>query len=255
MPAMLRKLNFTERAKIPRTNVRVTLRRDEDGTLVFDPRLSFDGIGVAPSTRVFIEAYYRTSFMRFDCGSVEHFAPPPDRRLTDIDSSGVVRFRVKLVDNEGNEHRVVAVADNIVVSEEKPETAGRMPLLPVNFTDTLGQQAWRIAFEPNGPVLELNNRIDGIKDVAKSDAVFFALVYPAAVRQVLTQILLVETQEPSEEGDEWWNHWLRWAGRFSGTPLPNDADESPFWIDEVVEGFCNQQKLIDRWRTVRSEGG
>src|SRR5712671_7560993 len=116
---MLRKLNFTERARMPRANVHVTLRRDTDGTLVFDPRLSFDGIGVAPATRVFIEAYYRTSFMRFDCGSVQNFAPPDDRRLTDIDSTSLVRFRVKLVDTD--EHRVIAVADDIVVSEEKLE--------------------------------------------------------------------------------------------------------------------------------------
>jgi hypothetical protein len=248
---MLRKLNFTERARMPRSNVRVTLRRDADGTLVFDPRLSFDGVDVAPSTRVFVEAYYRTSFMRFDCGSVEHFAPPDDRRLTDIDSTSLVRFRVKLVD--GDEHRVVAVAEDIVVSEEKPEIAGRMPLLPVSFTDSLGEQAWRIAFEPNGPVLELNNHIDNIKEVAKSDAAFFALVYPAAVRQVLTQILLVESHVAHDEGEEWWNYWLRWAARFS-SPLPNDADDAPMWIDDVVEAFCSQQTPISRWRAVRSDG-
>jgi hypothetical protein len=107
---MLRKLNFTERARVPRANVRITLRRDADGTLVFDPRLIFDDVGVADSTRVFIEAYYRTSFMRFDCGSVGRFAPPDDRRLTDIENTSLVRFRVKLVDNEGNEHRIVAMA-------------------------------------------------------------------------------------------------------------------------------------------------
>jgi hypothetical protein len=231
--------------------VRVTLRRDAEGTLVFDPRLSFDGVDVPPATRVFVEAYYRTSFMRFDCGSVEHFAPPDDRRLTDIDSTSLVRFRVKLVD--GEEHRVVAVADDIVVSEEKPEIEGRMPLLPVSFTDSLGEQAWRIAFEPNGPVLELNNRIDSIKEVAKSDAAFFALVYPAAVRQVLTQILLVESHAAHDDGDEWWNYWLRWAARFAA-PLPNDADDAPMWIDDVVEAFCNQQTPVTRWRAVRSDG-
>jgi hypothetical protein len=246
---MLRKLNFTERARMPRSNVRVTLRRDGDGTLVFDPRLSFDGVAVPPSTRVFVEAYYRTSFMRFDCGSVENFAPPDDRRLTDIESTSLVRFRVKLVDR--NEHRVVAVADDIVVSEEKPEIAGRMPLLPVNFSDSLGEQAWRIAFEPAGPVLELNNRIDNIKELAKSDATFFALVYPAAVRQVLTQILLVESHSAHDEGDEWWNYWLRWAARFNSPP-PDDADDAPIWIEEVVDAFCNQQTPIARWRAARS---
>ena len=70
---MLRKLNFTERLKIPRGNVRVTLRRDADGVLLFDPQLSFDGVAAVPTARVFIEAYYRTACMRLDCGSVEEF--------------------------------------------------------------------------------------------------------------------------------------------------------------------------------------
>jgi hypothetical protein len=250
---MLRKLNFTERLKIPRSDVRVTLRRDDDGILVFDPQLSFDAVDVVPSARVFIEAYYRTSFMRFDCGSVASFAPPADRRLTEIDGTGMVRFRVKVVDNTANDHRIVAVADDIVVSEERRDASGRVPLLPVNFTDALGQQAWRLAFEPNGPVLELNNRIDAIKDVARNDAAFFALVYPAAVRQVLGQILLVDQHDAHHEGDEWWNLWLRWAARYA-TALPGDPEEASFWIEDVVSSFCDELKLIDRWRGARTDG-
>jgi hypothetical protein len=249
---MLRKLNFTERAKIPRSSIRVALRRDPDGVLVFDPQLSFDGVGVNASARVFIEAYYRTSFMRFDCGSVGAFVPPDDRRLTEIDATSVVRFRVKVVDNRANDHRIIAVADDLVVSEEKRETFGRVPLLEVNFTDTLGQQPWRIAFEADRVVLELNNRIPSVKDVARGDAMFFALVYPAAIRQILTQALLVEQQDAHEEGDEWWNLWLRWAARLVA-PLPRDAAEAPFWIDDVIAAFCSERKTLDRWREADGE--
>jgi hypothetical protein len=243
---MLRKLNFTERAKIPRTSVRVSLRRDADGTLFFEPQISLDGF---PPGRIFIEAYYRTSFMRFDCGSVDAFVLPGDLSLRDLDSGGLVHFRVKVVDG----HRIVAVADDIVVSEEHEQTAGRQPLLPVNFTDTLGQQAWRLVFEPSGPVLELNNRIDAIQELAKKDAAFFALVYPAAVRQVLTQILLVDGRNAHDDGDEWWNLWMQWASRFS-PQLPGGDDEAPFWIDEVVSAFCSDQKTIERWQAARAEG-
>jgi hypothetical protein len=249
---MLRKLNFTERAKIPRTSVRVALRRDADGVLVFDPQLSFDGVAVDASARVFIEAYYRTSFMRFDCGSVGAFAPPEDRRLTEIDATSVVRFRVKIVDNRANDHRIVAVADDLVVAEERRESSGRVPLLEVNFSGSLGQQAWRIAFEANHVVLELNNRIPAVRDVARSDAMFFALVYPAAIRQILTHALLVDQQDAHEEGDDWWNLWLRWAVRLVA-PLPRDTAEAPFWIDDVIAAFCNEQKTLDRWREARAE--
>jgi hypothetical protein len=35
--------------------------------------------------------------------------------------------------------------------------------------------------------------------------------------------------------------------------LPNDVDEAPFWIDEVIAAFCSEQKLIDRWRAAGAE--
>ncbi len=250
---MLRKLNFTERTKIPRANVRVALRRDADGVLVFDPQLSLDDLDTLPSARVVIEAYYRTSFMRFDCGTVASFAPPEDRRLTEIDATSLVRFRVKVVDNERGDHRIVAVADDIVVSEGTPDAGGRTPLLPVEFSEKLGQQPWRISFEPSGPVLELNQRIDDVKNVAKTDAMFFALVYPAAVRQVLTQILLVDQQDEPADGEEWWDLWLRWAGRFVASPPPGDPEEVPFWIDDVVSAFCDEHVPVDRWIASRKE--
>jgi hypothetical protein len=247
---MLRKLNFTERAKIPRSSVRVSLRRDVDGTLVFDPQVSFDGVDVPSSARVFIEAYYRTSFMRFDCGSVEAVRPPDDRRLTDIDGTSIVRFRVKIVDSAASEHRILAVADDIVVAEEREETGGRVPLLPVSFTEALGQQAWRIAFEPSGPVLELNNRIPTAKETARNDAAFFALVYPAVVRQILTKIVLID--EAGDDDDEWPGLWLRWAARFAGPP-PAGGDAAAFWIDDVVAAFSDEQRPVERWRAVQGE--
>ena len=63
---MLRKLNFTERSRIPRTAIRIALRRDADGVLVFDPTLDLAGVTAPPDARVYIEAQYRTSYMSFD---------------------------------------------------------------------------------------------------------------------------------------------------------------------------------------------
>ncbi len=240
---MLRKLNFTERVKLPRNQVRVTLRREADGVLAFDPALSFEGITAPSDARVYIEAYHRTSFMRFDCGSVGALSIPSDRRLTEIDGSSV-RFRVKIVDA----HRILAVADDIRVTERAPNASGRVPLLPVQFTDALDQQAWRVVFEPDTPVLELNNRIADIERIARDDTLFFALVYPAAVRAILTQILLIDRHEAFEESTEWWALWIRWAQRYLSAPLPDDPDDAPGWIEDVVAAFASHHRLADRLR-------
>lgn len=240
---MLRKLNFTERVKVPRSQVHIRLRREADGVLAFDPSISFDGVEAPPDARVYIEAYHRTSFMRFACGSLAAPAVPADRRLTDIDGTSI-RFRIKIVDARG--HRILAVADDIRVTERAPEPGERTPLLPVQFTDALDQQAWRVSFEPDTPVLELNNRIAGIEQVAKDDALFFALVYPAAVRMILTQILVVEGHDVFEESSEWWALWIRWALRHTAARPPEDGDDAPAWIEEVVASFSAEHRLVDR---------
>jgi hypothetical protein len=245
---MLRKLNFTDRVKVPQADVRVTLRREADGVLVFDPAVSLDGLSAPAHAHVYIEAFHRTSYMRFDCGTVAHWAPPDDRRLTEISGSSV-GFRLKIVDDA---HRILAVADDIRVTERAPGLGGHTPLLPVQFTDALDQQAWRISFEPDLPILELNNRMAGIEKIARDDALFFALVYPAAVREILTRILVIDAHDGFEETNDWWSLWLRWAARYTSTPVPSDPEDAPWWIEEVIGAFCSQHRVVDR---INARGG
>jgi hypothetical protein len=248
---MLRKLNFTERTKIPRSAIRITLRRESDGVLAFDPVLDLSSVSAAATSRVYVEAHYRTSYMRFDCGTVGDLTLPDDRRLSEIDSGSVVHFRVKVVDNTAHTQRIVAAADDITVSASASDGGSRIPLLEVNFRD-LGDVPWRIELEANGPVLELNNRVEGIERLARHDPAFFALVYPAAVREILTHILVIEQYELAEETDEWWSLWLRWAREMTDAALPADVEDRRMWIDEVAAAFCGRHRVIEKLQSVRA---
>ena len=198
---------------------------------------------VPSDARVFVEAFYRTSYMRFDCGTIGHPSIPQTRRLTDIDSDNLVRFRVKVVGGSlQDEHRVLAASPDITIAAAGPGSSSRISLLPVNFRD-LGHQIWRVELETNQAVLELNNRIASIEQMARTDKKFFALVYPAAVREILTHIALVEQYEPDEESDEWWSLWLRWTATLTPDPLPSDLDDRPAWITAVVAAFCDRYEL------------
>ena len=249
---MLRKLNFTERTRIPRAASGFVLRRDRDGVLAFDPTLDLAGIRAPKTARVYIEAQYRTSYMRFDCGSLGALAIPEDRRLTEIDSDRIVRFRVKVVDQSGGQRRIVAASNDVVVSCDRGGSGARLSLLPVNFED-LGDQVWRIHFEADHPVLELNNRVDGIENLARNDPAFFALLYPAAVREVLTRYLLIDRWDDGDEGSEWPSLWLRWGRELTGQAVPSDAEERVGWIDEVVVAFCGLHRVADRMRSSAGE--
>ncbi|HEX9161416.1 MAG TPA: hypothetical protein VF980_06875 [Thermoanaerobaculia bacterium] len=249
---MLRKLNFTERIRIPRSAIRIELRREKDGILAFDPELDIGAIEAPKNARVYIEALYRTSYMRFDCGSIADFAAPQDRRLTDIDSDRIVRFRVKVVDQSGGERRIVAASNDITVSCDRAGSGAQLSLLEVNFDD-LGDQVWRIHFEADQPILELNNRIDGIERLARQDDAFFALVYPAAVRAVLTQFLLVDGWDENDEGNDWPELWIRWAREMIADPVPADPDDRRAWIDDVIVAFCGLHRVADRMRSASEE--
>jgi hypothetical protein len=240
---LIRKLNFTDRIKVPRSAVSIALRRDATGLLVFDPLLALTDIALPADARVFVEAFYRASYMRFDCGTVGRPAIPEMRRLTDIDSDNLVRFRVKVVGRSlSDEHRVLAASPDITIAAAGPGASGRISLLPVNFRD-LGEQIWRVEIETNQAVLELNSRIASIEQMARTDMKFFALVYPAAVREILTHIVLVEQYGADEEADEWWSLWLRWAAALMPDPLPEDVDDRPAWISSVVAAFCARYEL------------
>jgi hypothetical protein len=249
---MLRKLNFTERTKIPRSAIQITLRRESDGVLAFDPVLDLSSVSAPATSRVYVEAHYRTSYMRFDCGTLGDLTPPDDRRLSEIDSGSVVRFRVKVVDNATNTHRIVAAADDITVSASASEGGSRVPLLEVNFRD-LGDLPWRVELEANGPVLELNNRVEDIERLARHDATFFALVYPAAVREILTHILVIEQYELAEESDEWWSLWLRWARELTDAALPAEIEDRRTWIDEVAAAFSGRHRVVEKLQRVHAE--
>ena len=243
---MLRKLNFTERIRIKPNAVHLALRR-EGGVLAFDAMISLDALAVPPDAKVYLDAYYRASSMRFDYGSVGHLRPPEDRRLTAIDSGNVVRFVLKIVGSRTDHGRILA-ASRVVTVSERDGPGRRVSLLPVNFRD-LGEEVWALDFDgASGPVLELNSRIDGIQRMATADPKFFALVYPAAIRQILGEILFVERIDPSEDGDEWSTLWIRWGARLAGPP-PADADDDFMkreWVDEVARAFCAERSVVER---------
>lgn len=250
---MLRKLNFTDRVTLPRSAVSITLRRDATGVLLFDPILTLTDLAMPVDARIFVEAFYRTSYMRFDCGTIGHLTIPPSRRLTDIDSDHLIRFRVKIVGGSlQDEHRVLAASPDITVASDGPASSSRISLLPVNFRD-LGHQVWRVELETNQAVLELNNKIASIEQMARTDKRFFALVYPAAVREILTHILLVEQYELDEESDEWWSLWLRWGATLTPDPVPDDPDDRAAWIAAVIAAFCDRYELSRAFEAAEPE--
>ena len=104
------------------------------------------------------------------------------------------------------------------------------------------------------PWLEVNNRIDGIKEIARSDQKFFSLVYPHVIRRILLQgVLLEEITDPADAEDDWRVRWLKWGIHWhpdkESPPGDGDRDGVLQWIESVAVNFCSQhdarQKFVD----------
>jgi hypothetical protein len=110
--------------------------------------------------------------------------------------------------------------------------------------------------------LELNKRVEPIAQIALGDDQFLSLVYPAAVREILTRVLFVEdrTDLNGPVGD-WQTQWLRFACALPGIMPPprreRDSDsgieDRQFeWVEEAVDAFCAHQKVLERFSRVHS---
>ncbi|MBO3803983.1 MAG: hypothetical protein JTT11_08985 [Candidatus Brockarchaeota archaeon] len=212
---------------------------------------------------VFIEAYYDSSYMRFPFGTVGQIRPPSNRELTDIDRGSIVFFRVKVVDESEQVGKILAEADGIVPHNMESVSAKRLCLLPVVFKD-LGPAVWRLQYDSR-PVLEVNNRIpgvgDAIKDIVRTDRAFFALVWPAVLRELLTKILIIDEHDPLDvDLGNWRVQWLVFVRLFYAHQAPQFFSDDPStreeqlrWIDEAVRAFCSVHGVAEKYGSTRQE--
>lgn len=254
---MMRRLNYTGRRRIPRAKVTVRLVPAAGGVWAFDADYDLAEFGFPPTSRVYVEAYNATSYMRFAFGTVAKREPPADLRLAEITPSPLPKFRIKVVDDR--QGLLLAVADKLVPLRPEEDETRKQPLLPVEFTD-LGERVWRLHVT-DWPVLELNRRIADVGEAARSADSFLALVYPEVVRQILHAVLFDEDQaDPDFDASDWTSLWLRYACALPGVEPPpqgigeDAAARKAQWIEQAVEAFCRARDARVRFERALGRG-
>jgi hypothetical protein len=243
---MIRKFNFTGRKKIKRSLVRVDLRRDADAVRCFDIALSLDEMALPADAHVYVEAYHRTAYQRFDCGTVADLHLPEDRRLLRFSETMRPLFRVKVVDRSGGLGRILAALDKVRPQSVDDLPLGAQSLLFVEYDD-LGNAIWQLDLDGDWPVLRLNRNAEEISLVASSDKRFLPLVYPEVFRQILVRVLLVDEHSDPYCDDDWPSLWLQLAVRLPevGTPPERRRADQGAWIDKAVESFSRNYKMLE----------
>jgi hypothetical protein len=246
MTSVQRRLNSTGRLRITRNRVDIALEQHPDLNVTPSARaaLRLDGLDVPGNARVAIEAYYRTSSMRFECGTLNSLSVPERLLLSDIDKGGAVRFRVLIIAADGS-GRILAAADGL-----RPSTPGdgadRQPLLPMREAD-IGNELWKIEVDyRTGPVLLVNNRVSGLAAQIRTVPLLQGIILPHAFRAVLQNL---NPSGESDDDDFWGDNWRRFLAEL-GLAIeaddPNDQDSVEEWVESAVRTFCDLKKFAER---------
>ena len=245
---MIRKFNYTGRKKIKRSNVRIDLLRDGNGKRFFNINFQLDDLELPAYAHVYVEAYHRSGYQRFDLGPIGDRKIPSDRTLQNIANSAMPLFRVKVVDKTASHGRILAAVDKVRPENIDNIPAGSQSLLYVEYDD-LGNKIWQLDLDGDWPVLKLNQHVEEISLVASSDNRFLSLVYPEVFHQILKRIIIEDEHTDPECDDDWPSLWLQLACFLPGMAIPPQTSkpDQQAWIEKAVESFCTNFSMLEKF--------
>ena len=246
MSSAKRRINSTGRKRIGRECVDIRMLDSGPGeSLKAKISINLSSGKFPPHAQVCLEAYHRSSGMRFDLGSIGALKVPPILVLDEIDRGGAVLFRLKVVDSSDEAGKILGSALGIQPSNEN-EIDGKRSFFPVNYRD-LGEEIWKVEInEGDRPRLLLSNRVQNIPHKLQTDALFQGLVLPAALR-IVVENLTREVEAEDEDDIGWKQEWLLYCRDtlgVAGDPATLDGEQKKDWVDDVVRRFCNGYQFV-----------
>ena len=244
MASVQRRLNSTGRMRITRDRVNMSIEEPTIGFPWASASIRLDGLELPREAPVAIEAYYRSSSMRFACGTVAEVLVPARMELTDIDRGGAIRFRVLVIAADGS-GQILASAEGLRPAQ-RGDGPDRQSLLPLRETD-LGSELWKIEVdERNGPTLSVNNRVPGLAAEIRSSPLLQGAILPHAFRLILQKLPSVGEDEGDELWGKDWRKFLEELGIMVEAEDRDDPDLLDDWVESAVAAFCELKKFASR---------
>ena len=240
---MLRRFNETGRKTISKEHatVRVRPREDSDNS-AFRIDFQLDGYGFDPAAVVRVEAWRSNIGERWDVGTVADAAYRGEFVGLMNEAPMSSQFKVVVVAGDGS-GKLLGASGPI---KPKQPTESLIPLEPTD----LGSEVWRVDFADDGqPVLLVNNRLEMMSEIVRSDDQFRALVMPQVLRTVLTHIIFVAGADYDDDEEGWHQGWFNLAQSVFTAKAPKVTDpdsdsqrlDAQTWIEDVVAEFSEQR--------------
>ena len=250
-----KRIKFLNRKKIFQKDVEINLEI-LGPTKRFAATLKLDEYKFPPEAHIFIDAKQLLERIRFNFGTI---ALPGTVRSFDISrlKGERVTFDVIVIDTSNS--RKLGTAETVRPAKAGETKDGPRELLPIDASRRLGDITWKIEYSDtwesssDAPVL----LFDSVA-ASNSAATFVqnnwvrALVLPAAMRQIMTKVLVQDNHPFDSEGTSWRDAWIRFAANAAGLAPPQHKDserdqptaEIEDWIGTAVERFAARAQFL-----------
>ena len=254
-----RTYNYSGRMKIPNECVKASLIRMKGAPQLdceIDLSSAYHLDELPAKASVYVDATFRSSFMRLYFGTVDSISPPKNTILEDLDSLTVAKITVRIVD-DGN---LLAQSNRFTLTNQNPHSGGSKSIIKVEYRN-LNERPWKLEIysDDTMPTMVLDEKWANmsLKKALpiQDDPQTMGVLMPQIFETILERILLVERRNAYElyDGDETWRRsWILFASQYSDGKLPesiheedSDIDASPVlqWIDSVVTKYCESREI------------
>jgi hypothetical protein len=252
------RLKLLNRQKIAQSDIKIALETTGKAKR-FTAELNLSGYRLPPDARIFVDARQLMETIRFDFGTV---GKPSVRVARDISRlyGERVTFEVNVITPSGA--RKLASAEAIRPVNDLTGAPGSVPLLPVDSSRDLDGLVWCIEYveifggRTDAPVLCIDpSAANGAASTFLQDNAARALIFPAALREVLHRILVTDEHPFEQRSEEWPDCWLRFAAKLTSDDVPSaeaPKDDKLRFADQASKAFSRQHMLLSSFI---SEGG
>jgi len=251
---MIRKFNYTNRKKVASDSITFILNTDKK-IKDFDVQINLQEYNFPDHAKIYVEAYYKTNYMRFAFGTVSKISPPSNTYLFDLINTDLIYFRVKVVDETSTIGRLIALASGLEPKNLEDNTKNRMSILKVNYDADLGQRLYHLELDDieDLPILEINKKLDDGSVLVTSD-IFISTIYTSVIQEIATEIINDEANY-NEDDDCWQGFWIKYFKKILGvnTNHPIKTDDEEFkkeWIEDIIISFCNKYQVRKRFSSL-----
>lgn len=241
------RINYTGRKRIPRERVTVGIAGNAPDATV-EARFAISDLGFPATARVVLEAQASWTVQSFEFGTVEHYSPPPNARLTEFTSLVGILFRLKVIGTGDAAGRLLGVADGVKANGDA-ESAAQKSFVVVRPED-LGDRLWKLEFDEGQPLLLVNSRLGDHQDFARRSDVG-ALVLPDVLQRILVKAA-ADGDDDDGSNPPWVANALSLGTRLTGRQAPPSSDEEAveLWADEAVSAFARRHRFVDVFRAL-----